>query len=70
MAPLVCPRYVPVPTRGHRTVLGLLPIAAFLIPTSANAMEVAWDGHYRTRVRYFNSLSLAGIEENERSEES
>ena len=51
-------------------MLGMLPIAAFLIPTSANALEVAWDGHYRTRVRYFNSLSLASIEDNERSEES
>ncbi len=51
-------------------MLGMLPIAAFLFPTSATAMEVAWDGHYRTRVRYFDSLSLAKVEDNSASEES
>ncbi len=33
-------------------------------------MVVAWEGHYRTRVRYFDTLSLSSVENNEFSEES
>ncbi len=38
------------------------PIALLLLalaPTAASATEVVWDGHFRSRARYFDSLSLS-----------
>ena len=43
----------------------LLALGAVL-PSPAHAAEVVWDGHYRSQVRFFDSLSLS--EQNEASE--
>jgi len=43
----------------------LLTLGA-VIPNAAQAAEVVWDGHYRTKVRYFDSLSVS--DENESAE--
>ena len=51
-------------------MFGTLTALALTLLPNAHAVEVAWDGHYRARGRYFNSLSLATPEENEFSEES
>ena len=51
-------------------MFGMLSVLALALPSTASAVEVAWDGHYRTRVRYFDSLSLSSLETNEFSEES
>lgn len=34
-------------------------ILLLLAPTSASATELIWDGHFRSRARYFDSLSLS-----------
>lgn len=70
MAHPVYPRYEFDPNGGHPAVFGMLSILALIVPSSASAMEVTWEGHYRTRVRYFDTLSLATVENNEFSEES
>ena len=38
--------------------------ALLLFSTSASAAEVVWDGHYRARGQYFNSLSLSNTNAN------
>ena len=47
---------------------GLLTSLLLMTPTTAEAAEVTWGGYYRSRFRYFNSLSLST--ENEFSEGS
>jgi len=49
-------------------VFGTLAAIALILPMNANAVEVSWDGHYRTSVQAFNSLSLASKSENENAE--
>jgi hypothetical protein len=39
-----------------------------IAPLSASGAELLWDGHYRARGQYFNSLSLADSEGNNNSE--
>jgi len=50
-------------------VFGTLTALALATPLTANAVEVSWDGHYRTRIRTFDSLSLADKGVNINSEE-
>jgi hypothetical protein len=49
-----------------RAMLSVLALGA---TGTAQAAEVVWDGHYRTQIRYFNSLSLTDIETNPNTEE-
>lgn len=49
-----------------RRLLLLAPVLA--APLSAQAAELVFDGHYRSRVQGFNSLSLADPDENANSE--
>ena len=51
-------------------VYASLAALAFTFSNPAQAVEVAWEGHYRSRVRYFNSLSLASVDDNASSEEA
>ena len=50
-------------------MFGTLAAFALVLPMNASAVEVSWDGHYRTRIRTFDSLSLATKADNENSEE-
>jgi hypothetical protein len=50
-------------------VPGALATLALGAMGTAQAAEIVWDGHYRTQIRYFNSLSLADIETNPNTEE-
>ena len=68
MAHVVYTRYDPGSIGGH-LVFGTLTALALAAPLTANAVEVSWDGHYRTRIRTFNSLSLADKSANPNSEE-
>lgn len=37
----------------------LIPLAALAVCADANATELTWEGHFRSRARYFDSLSLS-----------
>ena len=50
-------------------MFGILTALMIAAPMDAHAVEVAWDGHYRTRIRYFDSLSLSTPTDNPNSEE-
>ena len=50
-------------------MFGILTALTIALPMNAHAVEVAWDGHYRSRIRYFDSLSLAKPADNSNSEE-
>ena len=50
-------------------MFGILTALTIALPTEAHAVEVSWDGHYRSRIRYFDSLSLAKPADNANSEE-
>lgn len=41
-----------------------IALALLIAPLSASAAEVVWDGHYRARGQYFNSLSLSNTNPN------
>ena len=40
-------------------MFGPLTAIALMSAPAAHAVEVSWDGHYRTAFRTFNSLSLS-----------
>lgn len=46
----------------HRSALAALGLSATALP--AQAAELAWDGFYRARAEYFNSLSLSNTNTN------
>lgn len=50
-------------------MFGILTALTLALPMNAHAVEVSWDGHYRTRIRAFDSLSLSKETDNENSEE-
>ena len=50
-------------------MFGPLTAIALMSAPSAHAVEVSWDGHYRTAFRTFNSLSLSDENGNPNSEE-
>ena len=49
-----------------RATLSMLALCA---TGTAQAAEVVWDGHYRTQIRYFDTLSLSDLETNPNTEE-
>jgi hypothetical protein len=68
MAQGVSPRYGPGSSEDT-VVFGTLAVLTLVLPMDANAVEVSWDGHYRTQIRAFDSLSLTNKTDNENSEE-
>jgi len=59
-------RVSPPPPQGgdQGPVYTLLLVLNAALPNTAQAAEVVWEGHYRTQVRYFDSLSLSESNEN------
>ena len=49
-------------------MFGILTALMISAPMDAHAVEVSWDGHYRSRIRFFDSLSLAATADNENAE--